>query len=124
MATAKVSLLSSPTQFPRKLDSIQRVALYARVSTSNGHQDPEMQLRALRAYAELRAWQIAGKPPNGYANIFSHVFCTCLFTLTKRLTRRILGLLAGVILFLAHRPYPSPSEDGLLIPILRPDSST
>jgi DNA invertase Pin-like site-specific DNA recombinase len=36
-----------------------RVALYARVSTSNGQQDPEMQLRELREYAERRGWQIA-----------------------------------------------------------------
>ena len=35
-------------------NSVQRVALYARVSTSNGHQDPEMQLRELREYAERR----------------------------------------------------------------------
>ena len=28
----------------------QRIALYARVSTSAGHQDPEMQLRELREY--------------------------------------------------------------------------
>ena len=35
-----------------------RVALYARVSTSNGHQDPEMQLRELREYAERRGWKI------------------------------------------------------------------
>jgi DNA invertase Pin-like site-specific DNA recombinase len=33
---------------------ITRVALYARVSTSNGQQDPEMQLRELREYAKLR----------------------------------------------------------------------
>ena len=32
----------------------KRVALYARVSTSNGHQDPEMQLRELREYAKHR----------------------------------------------------------------------
>jgi DNA invertase Pin-like site-specific DNA recombinase len=36
-----------------------RVALYARVSTSNGQQDPEMQLRELRDYSERRGWQIA-----------------------------------------------------------------
>lgn len=36
-----------------------RVALYARVSTSNGQQDPEMQLRELREHAERRGWQIA-----------------------------------------------------------------
>jgi len=35
-----------------------RVALYARVSTSSGHQDPEMQLRELREYALRRGWQI------------------------------------------------------------------
>src|SRR5713101_236654 len=40
-------------------NSIQRVALYARVSTSNGQQDPEMQLRELRDYADHRGWQIA-----------------------------------------------------------------
>lgn len=34
-----------------------RVALYARVSTLNG-QDPEVQLRELREYAERRGWQI------------------------------------------------------------------
>ncbi len=37
---------------------ISRVALYARVSTSNGHQDPEMQLRELREYAGRRGWQV------------------------------------------------------------------
>ena len=35
-----------------------RVALYARVSTSNGHQDPEMQLRELREFVERRGWNI------------------------------------------------------------------
>lgn len=37
---------------------IQRVALYARVSTLNGHQDPEMQLTELREYATRRALSI------------------------------------------------------------------
>jgi DNA invertase Pin-like site-specific DNA recombinase len=41
--------------------SISSVALYARVSTSNGHQDPEMQLRELREYADRRGWQVAGE---------------------------------------------------------------
>jgi DNA invertase Pin-like site-specific DNA recombinase len=36
-----------------------RIALHARVSTSGGHQDPEMQLRELREYAERRGWEIA-----------------------------------------------------------------
>jgi DNA invertase Pin-like site-specific DNA recombinase len=34
------------------------VALYGRVSTSGGHQDPEMQLRELREYCERRGWRI------------------------------------------------------------------
>src|SRR5438094_9779614 len=38
-----------------------RVAVYARVSTSNGNQDPEMQLHELREYAELRGWTIAAE---------------------------------------------------------------
>lgn len=38
-----------------------RVALYARVSTSNGNQDPEMQLRELRDYAGRREWTIAAE---------------------------------------------------------------
>jgi DNA invertase Pin-like site-specific DNA recombinase len=37
---------------------ILRVALYARVSTLNGHQDPEMQLSELREYATRRALSI------------------------------------------------------------------
>src|SRR2546427_2532387 len=38
-----------------------RVALYARVSTINGQQDPEMQLRELRAYCTRRGWEVAGE---------------------------------------------------------------
>jgi DNA invertase Pin-like site-specific DNA recombinase len=40
---------------------ISRIALYARVSTSNGHQDPEMQLAELREYAGRRGWEIVGE---------------------------------------------------------------
>jgi DNA invertase Pin-like site-specific DNA recombinase len=39
-------------------NSAQRVALYARVSTSNGSQDPTMQTRELREYCERRGWQL------------------------------------------------------------------
>jgi DNA invertase Pin-like site-specific DNA recombinase len=39
-------------------ESHPRIALYARVSTSGGHQDPEMQLRELREYADRRGWEI------------------------------------------------------------------
>ena len=35
-----------------------RVALYARVSTNGHGQDPEMQLRDLREYAERRGWTV------------------------------------------------------------------
>jgi DNA invertase Pin-like site-specific DNA recombinase len=37
-----------------------KVALYARVSTTNG-QHPEMQLGELRAYAGRRGWEVAGE---------------------------------------------------------------
>ncbi len=38
-----------------------RVAIYARVSTANNGQSPEMQVRELREYADRRGWQIAGE---------------------------------------------------------------
>jgi len=43
------------------MNSAKRIALYARVSTSNGQQDPEMQLRELREYAEHRDLTIVGE---------------------------------------------------------------
>ncbi len=39
---------------------MNRVALYARVSTHNG-QDPEMQLREMREYTQRREWVFAGE---------------------------------------------------------------
>jgi DNA invertase Pin-like site-specific DNA recombinase len=38
---------------------LKRVALYARVSSSNGQQDPEMQLRELKEFVERRGWQVS-----------------------------------------------------------------
>ena len=38
-----------------------RAVLYARVSTVNHGQDPEMQLRELRDYCARRGWEIAGE---------------------------------------------------------------
>jgi DNA invertase Pin-like site-specific DNA recombinase len=38
-----------------------KAAIYARVSTANNGQDPEVQLRELREYCERRGWQIAGE---------------------------------------------------------------
>ena len=36
-----------------------KAALYARVSTSNNGQDPEVQLRELREYCQRRGWKLA-----------------------------------------------------------------
>jgi DNA invertase Pin-like site-specific DNA recombinase len=50
---------TTASSFPQEVPlSITRVALYARVSTSNGQQDPEMQLAELREYAGRRGWEI------------------------------------------------------------------
>lgn len=38
-----------------------KTALYARVSTSDKGQDPQMQLRELREYCERRGWAVAGE---------------------------------------------------------------
>jgi DNA invertase Pin-like site-specific DNA recombinase len=38
---------------------ISRAAIYARVSTSNNGQSPEMQLRELREFCERRGWSVA-----------------------------------------------------------------
>jgi DNA invertase Pin-like site-specific DNA recombinase len=38
-----------------------RVAIYARVSTSNGQQSPEMQLRELGDYCQRRGWELTGE---------------------------------------------------------------
>jgi DNA invertase Pin-like site-specific DNA recombinase len=38
-----------------------RAAIYARVSTTNNGQSPDMQLRELREYCERRGWQLTGE---------------------------------------------------------------
>jgi DNA invertase Pin-like site-specific DNA recombinase len=38
-----------------------RVALYARVSTTNHHQDAQVQLRDLKTYVKLHGWRVAGE---------------------------------------------------------------
>ena len=38
-----------------------RAALYARVSTLDGDQNPETQLRILREHAEARGWTVSGE---------------------------------------------------------------
>jgi DNA invertase Pin-like site-specific DNA recombinase len=56
MAVTKRNTASSHAQEPPL--TIDRVALYARVSTLNG-QDPEMQLSELREFASRRGWSIS-----------------------------------------------------------------
>lgn len=46
---------------PARIDGSLRVALYARVSTADKAQDPENQLRALRAHASARGWSLFGE---------------------------------------------------------------
>lgn len=41
--------------------SEMKVGIYARVSTQDKHQDPELQLRDLRAFCQARGWTIAGE---------------------------------------------------------------
>ena len=43
------------------MQKIKRAALYARVSTINGGQDPEMQTRELREYCDRRGLQVIGE---------------------------------------------------------------
>src|SRR6266851_6063814 len=38
-----------------------KVSLYARVSTTDKGQDPELQLRELRDYCQRRGWNVAGE---------------------------------------------------------------
>jgi DNA invertase Pin-like site-specific DNA recombinase len=45
----------------RQNPKIERVALYARVSTKDGRQDTENQLIALREYCQKQGWEIAGE---------------------------------------------------------------
>jgi DNA invertase Pin-like site-specific DNA recombinase len=45
----------------RHQPSIEKVALYARVSTKDGRQDTENQLLALREYCAKQGWQIAAE---------------------------------------------------------------
>ena len=43
------------------MENSLRVAVYARVSTTDNCQDPELQLRELREYAARRGWAVAGE---------------------------------------------------------------
>jgi DNA invertase Pin-like site-specific DNA recombinase len=58
MGTPKTT--TAPTRAQALQSAIQRVALYARVSTLNG-QHPEMQLSELREFAARRGWSVAAE---------------------------------------------------------------
>ena len=45
--------------------NINRVAIYARVSTTNHGQDVSMQTSQLRDYCERRGWTVAGEYVDG-----------------------------------------------------------
>jgi DNA invertase Pin-like site-specific DNA recombinase len=50
-----------------------RAAIYARVSTNNGHQSPAMQLNELRDYCQRRGWEISGEyVDNGVSGAKEH----------------------------------------------------
>ena len=50
-----------------------RSAIYARVSTNNGHQSPAMQLNELRDYCQRRGWEISGEyVDNGVSGAKEH----------------------------------------------------
>jgi DNA invertase Pin-like site-specific DNA recombinase len=54
------SIVASPSQSISK-QYISRVAIYARISTANSGQSPEMQLRELREHAQRRGWEISNE---------------------------------------------------------------
>ncbi len=60
MAGKEASTQSLSPQASAHAERLPRVALYGRVSTTTG-QDPQMQLRELREYADRRGWQVAGE---------------------------------------------------------------
>lgn len=52
--------LPQDTSIGKPAQRVTRVAVYARVSTSNSGQDPTMQTRELEEYCQHRGWDIAG----------------------------------------------------------------
>ena len=48
-----------PFNFGEGRENAMRVAIYARVSTAAGGQDPTMQTRELREYCAHRGWDIS-----------------------------------------------------------------
>jgi DNA invertase Pin-like site-specific DNA recombinase len=48
-------------QEEKSLSRLTRVAIYARVSTTNNGQDPRMQTRELDEYCERRGWKVTGE---------------------------------------------------------------
>jgi len=60
---ATESLKRNQVSGPNRLakENGMRCGIYARVSTSNGGQSPQMQLRELREYCKRRGWKIVGE---------------------------------------------------------------
>lgn len=69
-----------------------RVALYARVSTRDKDQDPELQLAAMREYAAARAWQMAEYVDTAAAGDLVHrtAWACLLGDVARRRTDRVL----------------------------------
>jgi len=61
MAHAQLGRLPLSFNESKGHDQIQRVALYCRVSTANGQQSPDLQLRELRDYVSRRGWKVGGE---------------------------------------------------------------
>jgi DNA invertase Pin-like site-specific DNA recombinase len=61
MSAEAIVQLRQKTIEPYSPSSKCRVAIYARVSTTNNGQSPEMQLRELREHVERRGWNLVGE---------------------------------------------------------------
>jgi DNA invertase Pin-like site-specific DNA recombinase len=61
MATQESTIHASSPQVLNGPDLDRRAVLYARISTANHQQDPEMQLRELREYCLRRGWPIVSE---------------------------------------------------------------
>ena len=61
MSVSNCVLYDTLVSTMKRTASIEKVALYARVSTKDGRQDAENQLLALREYCQKAGWEIAGE---------------------------------------------------------------
>ncbi len=61
LSVTKSDLYDTLISAMKRTATIERVALYARVSTKDGRQDTENQLIALRDYCQKQGWEIAAE---------------------------------------------------------------